>query len=208
MLAVVHWLQEKRKWVSAAYFLDGCRCEIYLSSSQRQATVTRRSGEPELRIECLLGSRLSFTGYPARVPLDFTACRKLGATSRPQNFEVLVQRRRKTSIIVESPVAIVTRMPLEAWWSLRTVAVVIGTVGTNGSEVAKCFTWEERTGQCLKQLVKSDSAAMAGHRWKIRGREGRVYPSKRRQSAVYSHHRGWLWSATGCLTTGVISRKR
>lgn len=62
------------------------------------------------------------------------------------------------SMFTETPVDIVGRALIEAWWSLQTEAIFAGFIDPNGSCAGERFTWEEQTGQCSMRLVKADFA--------------------------------------------------
>lgn len=85
--------------------------------------------------QALVGSRRCFTSCPVRVLSTSSLLAKAGLWADCKILVFSGQRQQISSMIDESPVAVVSRALNEAWWSLRTAAIVVDAVDTNGCYV-------------------------------------------------------------------------
>lgn len=102
----------------------------------------RRSGELEVRNECLLVQEYVFRGLLPRFSWLLGFCCRRNISCGQRNTGVLTRWRRRMSMIVETPVTIVARMIVEAWWFLQRGAIAFSVIDTNGSNFDEAFMLE------------------------------------------------------------------
>lgn len=104
------------------------------------------SGEPKLPNKCRSGRNYVKQGVLSGSTLLLVFFRMRGATNKLQNFGVSARGRRRMSVIVETPFAVITSALAKPWWLLRTGTIIVGVAGTNRCFTGKVFTRKKKDG--------------------------------------------------------------